>query len=435
MTVLEDAKRLQPHLTALRRELHRYPETSMNERETAARIVKELEEIGGYGIRCGISGGYGILAELSGAKPGKLVALRADMDALSVTEETGLPYASEHPGVMHACGHDNHMAMLLGAARLLRERQSEIRGGVRLIFQPAEENAPVGGAAGMIAGGALEGVDAVFGMHVWPNLPLGKLGVRDGAQMAASDHYYIRIEGAPSHGAQPHQGTDALIAGAQFVSAVQTIISRNRDPLQAAVLTIGVFHAGSRYNIVPGSCEMEGTCRSYDPALRALCERRLRELLDGICAAYGCKGTLTYERGYSALRNDAAMAAYMRRTQEKLFGTGSALQPENPAMTAEDFSFYAEQVPAAFGWIGTTPEGDKVWPLHSSRYAPDEDVLWRGAACFAQLVLDFESEETQKEAISCGAAGMRCAHEGFFRPEQSSAESRAEGGADGGENS
>lgn len=390
MEILESARLIQPHLVELRREFHRHPELSWKEQGTAERIRRELELIGGIRICSDVAGTAGILAEIKGAQPGKTVALRADIDALSIQEETGLPYASENPGVMHACGHDTHITMLLGAARLLQEYRSELRGKVRLIFQPAEESAPLGGARTMIRNGAMDGVDAVFALHAWPNVRLGRLGVTNGAQMAASDHFFVHIEGKTTHGAQPNQGVDALVAGAAFVNALQTIISRNRDPLKAAVITIGIFKAGDRYNIVPGSCSMEGTCRTYDPEVRELCARRIQEVLDGVCGTFGCTGKLTYERGYDAVMNDPAMAEYMRHTQEKLFGEGSAFIPEYPAMTAEDFSFYLHEAPGAFGWIGTTPEGEEVNPLHSCRYAPNEDALWRGAALLAQLALDFD---------------------------------------------
>ncbi len=388
MGIRESAEAIQAHLVELRREFHAHPETSGNEKETAERIVRELEAIGGYEIRTGVNGTNGVLAELRGAQPGKTIALRADIDALSVTEDTGLSFTSENPGAMHACGHDNHITMLLGAARLLKEYQGELKGTVRLIFQPSEEKAPTGGSRTMIAGGALENADAVYGMHVWPNLPSGVLGVRDTEMMASSDHWFARIEGATSHGAQPNQGIDALMAGTQFMQALQTVVSRNTDPLKSAVITVGVFRAGERYNVVPGNCDMEGTVRTYDPEVRAMVERRIGEILDGVCAAMGCRGTLTYEHGYTSLRNHPENAAFMRATYAKLFGEENAVAPEYPSMTAEDFAFYLVEKPGAFGWLGTTPAGEKVWPLHSSHYAPDENVLWKGAALFTQLVLD-----------------------------------------------
>lgn len=388
MKIIESAKQLQPHLEALRRELHRFPEVSGDEIQTGKRIAEELERIGGYEIRTQV-GGCGIVATLKGSRPGKMIALRADMDALQVEEETGLSCSSENKGVMHACGHDNHMTMLLGAARLLAERREELKGSVRLIFQPSEELSPHGGSRKMIAGGAMEGVDAVFGMHVWPELPLGSVGVKAGPLMAASDHFTVKIKGCLSHAARPNEGVDALVAGSQFVTAIQTIVSRNADPMKSMVLTIGTFRAGTRYNIVAGECMLEGTCRTFAPDMRDLAEKRLDEILQGVCLLSGCTGELDYERGYMALINDAEMADYMKQTVSDLFGADKAVAVE-PAMTAEDFSFYLAEKPGAFAWIGTTAEGEEIWPLHSNHYSPNEGVLWRGAALFAELALSFD---------------------------------------------
>ena len=391
MTVAESAKAIEEHLRQLRREFHRHPETSGNERETAARIVRELEDIGGFEIREGV-GGNGVIAELSGALPGPTTALRADMDALQIEEETGLSFRSENPGVMHACGHDNHITMALGAARLLAQGKDELRGRVRMIFQPSEELSPQGGSRKMIEEGALEGVDAVFGMHVWPDLPLGKVGVKAGPLMAASDHFTVTIKGKPSHAARPNEGIDALVAGAQFVTAAQTIVSRNADPMKSIVITIGRLNAGTRYNIIAGECVLEGTCRTFDPSVRDLAERRLSEVLAGICTVSGCTGELNYERGYMAVMNDGKMADYMKESADRILGNGTAVTVE-PAMTAEDFSFYLDKKPGAFAWIGTTPPGETVWPLHSSHYSPDEGVLWRGAALLAGLALGVQERQ------------------------------------------
>lgn len=383
MTIVESAKAMEEHLKHLRREFHMYPETSGNEKETSARIVKELEDIGGFKIQTGI-GGNGVIADLLGNFPGPTAALRADMDALQIEEETGLSFCSENCGVMHACGHDNHLTMALGAARLLAQRKNELRGRVRMIFQPSEELSPQGGARKMIEAGALDGVDAVFGMHVWPDLPLGKVGIKAGPLMAASDHFTVSIKGKSSHAAKPNEGIDALVAGSQFVMAAQTIVSRNADPMKSIVITIGRLSAGTRYNIVAGECVLEGTCRTFDPSIRDLAEHRLSEVLSGICTASGCTGELHYERGYMAVVNDEKMAVYIKETADSTLGKGTAVSVE-PAMTAEDFSFYLDKKPGAFAWIGTTPPGETVWPLHSSHYSPDEGVLWRGAALLAEL--------------------------------------------------
>lgn len=388
MKIIESAKKIQPYLQEIRRELHKHPEISNEEKKTAEIIAEELRKMGISDIKENVNG-HGIIAEIHGAGDGKIVALRADMDALQIKEETGLPYKSESEGLMHACGHDAHMTMVLGAARLLNERKDELKGNVRLIFQPAEEITPMGGSRGMIAGGALDNVDAVFGLHVWPDLPLGKVGVKAGPLMAASDHFTVTIKGKPSHAAKPNEGIDALVAGAQYVSAIQTIVSRNADPMKSIVITVGKMNAGTRYNIVAGECVLEGTCRTFAPELRDLAEERLQIVLDGICTLSGCTGVLNYERGYMAVINEPESVEYVSETVKKLFGNDAAVSVE-PAMTAEDFSFYLDKKPGAFAWIGTTKEGDTVYPLHNSRYSPDEDVLWRGVALMAELVLDFK---------------------------------------------
>ncbi|MGL5437256.1 MAG: M20 metallopeptidase family protein [Lachnospiraceae bacterium] len=395
MTLIESAKALQPHLVKLYHEFHTYPELSCTEARTSERILRELDAIGGYQITKKLgSGGHGILAELKGDLPGETVVLRADIDALPIQEKTGLPYASQTENVMHACGHDMHITGLLGTARLLAEHRRELRGTVRLIFQPAEEDAPVGGARSMIEAGALDGASGVFGLHVWPELPLGTVGVKPGSAMAASDHFTVNIVGKACHAARPQDGCDAVVAGAQFVTAIQTIISRNRNPLESAVLTVGVVEAGNRYNVVAEECLLHGTCRTFNPEVRDMVERRLSEVLDGVCALSGCTATLKYRRGYDALVNDEQMSRYVHQVAADLFGSENAVFPMEATMCAEDFSFYTGKVPGAFAWLGTggTEGGD--WPLHNCHFAPDESVLWRAAALLAQLTCSYPGQKT-----------------------------------------
>lgn len=387
MNIIDSAKKIQPYLQEVRRNFHKHPDISHYEKKTADIIYEELKKIGVFEIRKNING-YGIIADLKGKTAGKTVALRADMDALQIEEETNLPYKSENKGVMHACGHDVHMAMVLGAACLLAERKDELCGNVRFIFQPSEEITPEGGSKGMIAEGVLEGVDAIFGMHVWPDLPLGKVGIKAGPLMAASDHFTVTIKGKPSHAAKPNEGIDALVAGTQYVNAIQTIVSRNADPMKSMVITVGKMNAGSRYNIVAGECVLEGTCRTFAPEMRELAEKRLEKILEGICTLSGCTGILKYEKGYMAVINESKSVEYFEKTAKKLYGDNAVVTVE-PAMTAEDFSFYLDKKPGAFAWIGTTAEGEEIYPLHNSHYSPNEDVLWRGAALMAQLVLDY----------------------------------------------
>ena len=386
MTILDQAQQIQPHLVQLRREFHAHPEISSHETETARRIVAELENIGGYTIRTGISGN-GVLADLEGGLPGTKIALRADMDALQITEETGLPFASENPGVMHACGHDNHITMLLGAAQLLVKMRDQLHGSVRLIFQPAEELSPVGGSRGMIEAGVLDDVDAIFGLHVWPELPMGTFGTKPGPLMASSDHFSVYIDGRSSHGAKPDAGIDAVVAGSQFVTAAQTIVSRNTDPLQSAVITIGRFQGGTRYNIVAGESDLEGTCRTFNPQVRELAEHRLNDVLKGICTLSGCTGELKYEHGYCSVINDPKETDYLLKAAASLFGAEKAVTVDAPSMCAEDFAFYLTKRPGAFAWLGTALPDEPAWPLHNCHFNVPEEILWRGAALLTQLAL------------------------------------------------
>lgn len=385
---MEIAKDIKEQLCALRRDFHMHPEISGQEKETAKRVVAELRKLDGITIKENM-GGYGVVATLKGAKPGKTVALRADMDALQITEENDVCYKSQNGGVMHACGHDNHMTIVLGAAHLLAAHRQELCGEVRFIFQPAEELSPKGGSRSMIEAGALEGTDAVFGLHVWPDLLMGTIGCKTGSLMAASDHFSVTINGRSSHAAKPEDGIDAIVVGAQFVSGVQTIISRRTDPLKSAVVTIGRFNAGTRYNIIAETCEMEGTCRTLDEGVRDNIEQQLQKVLDGVCLMNGATGTLNYERGYMAVINDAKMMEYARKTAIKLFGEQQVCNVEYPSMCAEDFAFYLAEKPGAFLWLGTGEKDSENYPLHNSRFNIDEDILWRGAALLAQLALDF----------------------------------------------
>lgn len=389
MNIVDIAKDLQEELKKIRRELHQYPEISNNEKKTSEIILRELKKMGCFKIKENING-YGIIADLKGKYPGKTVALRADMDALQIEEETNFKWESKNKGIMHACGHDNHITMVLGAGMILSKLKEELHGNVRLIFQPAEELSPNGGAKGMIKSGVLEEVDNIFGMHVWPELPLGKIGIKSGPLMAASDHFTIKLKGKSSHAAKPNEGIDAIVAGAQFVSAVQTITSRNVDPMKSLVITIGKIQGGSRYNIVAGECFLEGTCRTFSSEVRDLAEKRMKEILDGICLVSGCKGELNYERGYMAVVNNEKMVEYFTKIAKGLYGEESVTKVD-PAMTAEDFSFYLNERPGAFAWIGTTAEEEKIYPLHNSHYNPNEEVLWRGSALFAELVLNFNN--------------------------------------------
>lgn len=282
-----------------------------------------------------------------------------------------------------------HMTGLLGAAKLLLERRDQIHGTVKLVFQPAEELSPVGGSRGMLESGYLDDAKAVYGLHVWPDLPHGKVGVKAGPLMAATDHFTITIHGKTAHGAKPDQGIDAVVLGAQFVMAAQSIVSRKVDPLDNAVVTFGIFNAGTRYNIIAGECVLDGTVRTLNENTRDMIEDSMRKLLDAICLQSGATADIVYGRGYPALVNHERDAALIKKTAVSLFGEEDVVDVKNPAMPAEDFSFYLREKEGAFVWLGTAQEGKTPWPLHNSRFDVDEDILWRGAALLAQTAIDY----------------------------------------------
>ena len=389
--IIESAKALMPKLSKIRRDFHEYPEVSQHEVETAKKVAAYLKEIGCDEVIENV-GGHGVVGIIKGTMPGKAVALRADMDALQIQEMNEVEYKSRNDGVMHACGHDNHMTGLIGAAELLCQRRDQIKGTVKLIFQPAEELSPIGGSREMLKSGYMDDVEAVYGLHVWPDLPHGKIGIKAGPLMAATDHFTITIHGKTAHGAKPDQGIDAVVLGAQFVMAAQTIVSRKVNPLDNAVVTFGIFNAGTRYNIIAGDCVLDGTVRTLNEETRDMVEESMRKLLDAICLQSGATADITYGRGYPALVNHEADAAMIKKTAVSLFGEEDVVDVKLPAMPAEDFSFYLLEKKGAFVWLGTAKEGEEPWPLHNSRFDVDEDILWRGAALLAQTAIDYLAE-------------------------------------------
>ena len=386
--IVESAKALMPELVAIRRHFHMYPENSRCEKETSAKVIELLKEIGVDEIIENVNG-YGVVGVIKGEKEGGVVGLRADMDALQVQEMNDVEYKSKNDGCMHACGHDVHTTGLIGAAKLLCANRDQIAGTVKLIFQPAEELSPHGGSKGMLASGYLDDVQAVYGLHLWPDLPHGKVGVKAGPLMAATDHFTIKIHGKTAHGAKPNQGIDAVVLGAQFVMAAQTFVSRKVDPLDNAVVTFVIFNAGTRYNVIAGECLLDGTVRTLNPETRDMIEDSMRKLLDAICLQSGATAEIEYGRGYPALVNHEKDAALIKKTAINLFGEDEVIDVKLPAMPAEDFSHYLEKKEGCFVWLGTAKEGEPVWPLHNSRFDVDEDVLWRGSSLLAQVAIDY----------------------------------------------
>ena len=390
-TLQEELVRLSDELEEqtlrLRHEIHQCPELSFQEFKTSQLVMRELDRIGIPYEKSPQE--PGIIAVIDSGRPGKFLMLRADMDALPIQEKTGLPFGSQVPGVMHACGHDVHTANLLAVGELLFRTRERWNGKVKLVFQPAEELSPVGGSRGMLESGYLDDAKAVYGLHVWPDLPHGKVGVKAGPLMAATDHFTITIHGKTAHGAKPDQGIDAVVLGAQFVMAAQSIVSRKVDPLDNAVVTFGIFNAGTRYNIIAGECVLDGTVRTLNENTRDMIEDSMRKLLDAICLQSGATADIVYGRGYPALVNHERDAALIKKTAVSLFGEEDVVDVKNPAMPAEDFSFYLREKEGAFVWLGTAQEGKTPWPLHNSRFDVDEDILWRGAALLAQTAIDY----------------------------------------------
>ncbi|WP_338826959.1 M20 metallopeptidase family protein [Neomoorella thermoacetica] len=380
------AEALKPQLVAWRRRLHQYPELSFEERETSALVAGVLRELG-LQVRSGI-GGTGVVGVLAGAGEGPGVALRADMDALPLQEDTGEEFASRYPGRMHGCGHDAHMTMVLGAAALLAERRQELPGPVVFIFQPGEE-LPPGGASRMLAAGVLDDppVKAAFGLHVTAYLPVGTVGVRSGAIMASADNFTIKIKGRTSHGASPHLGADAIVAAAQAVLALQTIISRHLDPVQPAVLTVGTIKGGEKENIVAGEVTLTGTTRALNNVMRQQLEKDMRQVLAGVAAASGTEIDLDYLWGYPPLVNNAGLTELFRRVAGEILGPDKVLELANPSMGAEDFARYAEKVPAVYFNLGAAIPGAEPHPWHHPRFNINEDCLPIGAGLLAALAV------------------------------------------------
>ncbi len=379
------ARRVLPAMRAWRSAFHLEPELSLEEERTREKVVAALEELG---IPPRTFPGFtGVIATIGTDRSGPVVALRADMDALPVTEETGLAFRSKFPGKMHACGHDVHMACLLGAAAIL-SRDGGPRGGpVRLLFQPAEEQGERGGALPLIERGALERpkVDYVVGQHVDPSLPLGQVGWRSGPFMAAADRFHITVRGRGGHASSPHQGPDAILVASEVVVGMQALVSRVRDPLDPVVVSVGSVHGGTRHNILPDEVVLEGTVRTMRPATRAQMESALRRRVRSIAASLGARVRLQYVHGYPTLVNEPAATRAVAEALAVELGRANVVEVDHPLMGAEDFSRYLERVPGTFLRLGVGVPG-KPASLHSATFAPDERALVIGAATLATAV-------------------------------------------------
>ncbi len=377
---------------ALRHDFHTHPELSWEEVRTTEKIASLLKEYGFENIRTGFKGtASGVVADLNTGKPGPCVALRADMDALPVAEENDLPYRSVEEGIMHACGHDAHMAMLLTSAMILAEVKEELPGRVRVIFQPAEEYGIESGADYMIREGVLEGVDAIAGLHIWSPLETGKIFYRYGPTMASCDRWTVKIKGLGGHGAMPHTAIDPTIAAATFASTLQTIVSREVDPQDIAVVSIGSLNSGAAFNVIPERAEITGNFRAFRPATRKDLEQMTRRIADGVCAALRCTADVEVTPFVSPVINEDKTTTLLKETAEELIGSEN-VQEAPPIMVSEDFSFYQEQIPGTFFFLGcgNREKGTDV-SHHHPRFNIDDDALEIGIQTMTAFVWNYLS--------------------------------------------
>ena len=371
-------------IRAHRRHIHAHPELSFEEHETSRYIQSVLRENGvEFQTFDGITG---ILATVNGANSGPCIAFRADFDALALQEENNCDFRSQNDGIMHACGHDMHAAVLLGLASVLQKNRGEFAGKIRFIFQHAEECTP-GGALSMIERGALDGVDVIFGLHVIANFNVGEIGLADGAMMAAADHFRIDVKGVGGHGAQPHLTVDTLVAGARIVVDLQNIVSRLTDPMAPAVVTVGKFQCGNAFNIIQEHAVLEGTVRTLDDKVRDRIEQAIRQTAEGVCTATGASFQMEYKRGYPPLVNHKEMTALARKAAERL---GYKAVDIVPAMFGEDFSYYLQKVPGCYFFVGcSNPSKGLISPNHSPTFLPDEECLEISALMLFETGLEY----------------------------------------------
>jgi amidohydrolase len=385
MPIINRVAALHSEITDWRRDLHAHPELMYDVHRTAASVADKLKAFGCDEVVAGI-GRTGVVGVIRGRKGGSgkavgTIGLRADMDALPIEEANNLPYKSKTAGKMHACGHDGHTAMLLGAARYLAETRNFV-GTAVLIFQPAEE----GGAGGkaMIDDGMMDrfGINEVYGMHNYPGMPVGAFGIRSGPMMAAADYLVIDIEGVGAHAARPHLGVDTVLVGAQIINNIQSVVSRNVDPLKAAVVSIPMFQAGNADNVIPQTVRLRGTARSLDEDVRILLEKRLHQVVEGTALAYGAKAKLTYRRNYPVLSNHEQQTDFAASVASQIVGSAQVDTTLPPMMGAEDFSFMLLERPGAFIWVGN---GESAG-LHHPSYNFNDDAIPFGTSYWVKLV-------------------------------------------------
>ena len=380
-----------PKVTELRRELHAHPELAFKEHQTSARIRKLLAGLPNLQVLPPLSG-TDVVAVLNAGKPGKCLLLRADIDALPIPEETGVAYASQVPGCMHACGHDGHTAVLAGTAMVLTAMADQVPGQIKFVFQPAEED---GGGGGVLCErGVTENprVDAAIALHAWPFEPVGSIAIRSGAAMAASNPFSVTVTGFGAHGAYPHRGIDPIVTAAHIVTALQTIVSRTVDPQEPAVVTVGAIHAGAAENVIPATCTMLGTMRYTSPKVGEQLRRRLREIIEHTAAAHGAKAEVKIIDGYPPMSNDLGISGLIEEVGRELLGDSNVVTKVPISMGVEDFAYYAQRVPAAMFRLGVRPPEASDYPaLHNPLFNFNDAALPVGIRMFCELTMRFLS--------------------------------------------
>ena len=387
----EILRRCQSHfddVVAIRRDIHRHPETGFDDERTAALASDALKHLG-FEVRENI-GRTGVVSDLNipGAK--RRIALRADMDALPMQELGNPEYKSIVDGKAHMCGHDSHTAMLIGAARVISEMRDRLKANVRFIFQPNEENLP-GGAPAMIRDGALDGVDEIFGLHVWPQLPTGNIGICSGPALGQPDVFEIIINGVGGHAALPNETVDPILIGAQFISNLQSIVARNIDPLRSAVISVTKFHSGETHNVIPQTAEITGTVRTFEKDIQRMIRNKLKNMLAGLCSAHGASFQFDYTDGYPVTFNHAVSVEKALAAAKHVVGEEKLQFPITPVLGGEDFAYYSQEIPGCFIFLGIrNPEKNIVYMCHDPRFDIDEDAMSLGMALHATLALSFE---------------------------------------------